>query len=235
MKYFGVLSLAALSILIGCNQHAQQPTSNESEVTPTNLTEDVLSQLTWMGQPETVTLTDQGLEVSVKKGTDFFNNPEDGTVVGTAPYLHTNMAGDFVATALVQPDLSSQWNAVALMVYLDSLHWIKFGFENSDATGPGIVSVVTKVTSDDANGVVLNDLDKVWLSIVRKGNNYAMHWSSDGRNYKMARLTAMPSADSVKVGVEVQSPVGEMARHRIIFFDVNKETAESLRDINKQE
>lgn len=66
------------------------------------------------------------------------------------------MKGDFVATALVQPDFSSQWNAVALMVHIDDKNWIKFAFENSDATGPSIVSVVTKEVSDDANGMVIS-------------------------------------------------------------------------------
>lgn len=235
MKNIWRLSIIALLMLSSCEQVQQQATSNESDAVATNLTEDALSQLTWMGQPETVTLTEHGLEVSVNKGTDFFNNPEDGSVVGTAPYLYSTQTGDFIATALVQPDFTSQWNAVALMVYIDSLNWIKFGFENSDATGPGIVSVVTKVTSDDANGVVLNDLSKVWLTIVRKGDNYAMHWSPDGKNYKMTRLTAMPTSDSVKIGVEVQSPVGELARHKIIHFDVKAATADNMRDINPPE
>jgi uncharacterized protein len=99
----------------------------------------------------------------VTKGSDYFNNPEDKTITASAPFLYLNLEGDFVARALVRPDFSSVWNAAALMVYLDSTNWIKLAFENSDATGKSIVTVVTKADSDDANGVVLEDQEKYGL------------------------------------------------------------------------
>ena len=130
-------------------------------------------------------------------------------------------------------DFSTQWNAVALMMHLDSLNWIKLAFENSDATGASIVSVVTKGISDDANGVVLNRETKVWLAIARKGNNYSMHWSVDGKNFTMARLTSMPDQATVKIGIEAQSPVSDRAMHQIHFFQIEETTVENLRNINE--
>lgn len=197
-----------------------------------NITEKVVSELEWMNHPKSFLVNNNSLHITVGKGTDFFNNPEDGAAVGTAPYLHKIVTGDFVAKALVQPDFSSQWNAAALMVHLDSLNWIKFAFENSDATGPSIVSVVTRGTSDDANGVILNDEHMVWLAIARKGNIYSMHWSVDGENYNMTRLTSMPNQDSVKIGLEAQSPAGDSATHQIHFFEVKKRTVANLRKVN---
>ena len=117
--------------------------------------------------------------------------------MGSAPLLYRTVEGDFIAKALVQPDLSFQWNAVAFMVHIDSSNWIKFAFENSDATGSSIVTVVTKGTSDDANGVILNEQAQVWLAIAKKGNIYSMHWSKDGKDYKMARLTKMPETAEI--------------------------------------
>lgn len=195
------------------------------------MTEDIVSGLTWANDPLSFQITDSTLIVDVAKGTDFFYNPEDGSIVATAPFLHKKIKGDFVAKALVQPDFSAQWNAVALMVHIDSLNWIKFAFENSDATGPSIVTVVTKGTSDDANGVILEDQDRIWLAMARKNDIYSMHWSKDGKDYKMARLTAMPDSSEVKIGLEMQSPVGEKATHLLHFFEIENRTVDHLREL----
>ena len=56
-----------------------------------------------------------------------------------------------------------------------------------------------------------------------------MLWSLDGAEYKMARLAKMPSADTVKIGVEAQSPVGESAAHDILHFEVEERTVADLR------
>ena len=185
-----------------------------------------------MNEPSSFDVQDGSLQITVAKGTDFFNNPEDSSVVESAPFLYQEVAGDFVAKAVVQPDFSAQWNALSMMVYLDSLNWIKFAFENSDATGPSIVTVVTKGTSDDANGVILDSTSTVWLAIARKANIYSMHWSTDGDTYQMARLTSMRSHQSVKIGVEAQSPVGDSAAHQVHYFELVEKTVENLRDIN---
>jgi regulation of enolase protein 1 (concanavalin A-like superfamily) len=88
---------------------------------------------------------------------------------------------------------------------------------------------VTKNVSDDANGVILSDQDEVWLKLIRKDNIYSMLWSLDNEDYKMARLTAMPDAESVKIGVEFQSPVGEEATHKLKYFGLKKRTVADLR------
>ena len=194
-----------------------------------NITIGNLGDFKWLNEPKSFQIENGTLKVVAKKETDFFNNPEDMKKVSTAPLLFKEINGDFVAKALVRPDFTSLWNAVALMVHIDNDNWIKFAFENSDATGKSIVSVVTKNVSDDANGVILNDQDQIWLKLVRKGNIFSMLWSINGRDFKMARLSAMPKIDSVKIGIEFQSPVGESAAHRIEYFKIEKITVQDLR------
>ena len=228
MKTIFYSFIAAIAIL-SCDT-AKKESGSECVSNPThNISTKMLVAMEWLNALTSTELKDSTLWVTVSQGTDFFNNPEDGSIVRSAPFLHQRMQGDFVAKALVQPDFNSQWNAVALMVYLDSLNWIKFGFENSDATGPSIVSVVTKGSSDDANGVVSNDQEQLWLAIAKKDNNYSMHWSKDGKAFYMTRLTSMPEADTIQVGVEFQSPVGETATHTLHFFEVSNQSLENLR------
>ena len=190
---------------------------------------DNLKGFSWLNRPESYAFTDGVFTVLAPAESDYFNNPEDGKITGTAPFLYTEIAGDFVATTKVAPDFSSVWNAVALMVYWDSKHWIKFAFENSDATGPSIVSVVTREVSDDANGVILDDSGAIWLKLIRKGKLYAMHWSRDGENFKMARLAAMPEKEIIKIGIEAQCPAGSGAKHLISFFSLEARTVKDLR------
>lgn len=185
--------------------------------------------LKWINKPKSFTTANGSLRVIVEKGTDFFNSPEDKTITSTAPLLFKQIEGDFVATALLKPDFSSMWNAVAVMVHIDNANWIKFAFENSDATGRSIVSVVTREVSDDANGAILNDQDQVWLKVIRKEQVYSMLWSLDGKVYKMARISSLPVVDTVKIGIEFQCPVGESATHEVTFFGIEKMTVNDLR------
>ena len=226
---FGTFSLLLASgmLYISCTQ--SKPAEKPSEAG--NISKEMVSDMNWANDPNSFEIKDQTLFISVKKGSDFFNNPEDSSVTATAPLLYQKITGDFVVKALVQPDFNAQWNAVSLMAHFDSLHWIKFAFENSDATGPGIVSVVTNGVSDDANGVVLNEHKKVWLALVRKKNNYSMHWSLDGQRYTMARLTSLPDLGEIKIGIEAQSPVGESATHQVHFFEIAERTVEDLRQL----
>ena len=114
------------------------------------------------------------------------------------------------------------------MVHIDPLNWIKFAFENSDATGKSIVSVVTRGVSDDANGVIIEE-DEIWLKIIKKDNLYSMHWSKDGQTFKMARLSRMPAAPTVKIGLEVQCPAGQGAQHELLYFSLEEKTVKDLR------
>ena len=141
-----LICLFILLALVSCQESEIPSDMNTNSSLPANITEALLDNLSWMNEPDSYSVQDSTLRITAVKGSDFFNNPEDSSVVGTAPLLYQSINGDFIAKALIQPDFSAQWNAVALMVYIDSLHWIKFAFENSDATGPSVVSVVTKTT-----------------------------------------------------------------------------------------
>lgn len=193
------------------------------------LTDQDQQDLRWLNPPERFTFKEGALEVTVAGKTDFFNNPENGDITASAPLLYREVTGDFVATALVKPSFDTVWNAACLMVHADSSHWIKLAFENSDATGPSIVTVVTNGVSDDANGAILNGQKSVWLRLIRKGDLYALHWSVDGQEFKMARLCRMPPAAAIKVGMEAQSPVGEATSHSFLFFSLENKTVKDLR------
>ena len=219
-------------IEVSCHNLDNQSSEPFNEVETNALaaiTNENLGDFKWLNEPESYEIEAGILKVVALKGTDFFNDPADTKKTSTAPVLYREIKGDFVAKALIRPDFSSLWNAVALMVHIDNDTWIKFAFENSDATGKSIVSVVTKDVSDDSNGAVLEDQGQIWLKLIRKGNIYSMLWSKEGKDFKMARLSSMPAVDSVKIGIEFQSPVGDSAIHEVKYFEVIGSTVKDLR------
>ena len=230
-----LLPLASVLLILGCQPNQKSSDSNfDVQIDQDkNLLAHQNAQnsgtMVWMHEPEEYRFANNGLEIMAVEGTDFFNDPVSAKATATAPFLYREIEGDFVATVLVEPDFSSLWNAVCLMVHLDSTNWIKFAFENSDATGNSIVTVVTRGVSDDANGVIMEEVNQAWLRLIRKENNYAMHWSRDGKNYKMARLAALPPASVVKIGIEAQCPVGPKARHLVHAFYLENRSIKDLR------
>lgn len=232
-----VLALAGMVAFSGCSdlnspdteKNTQEMKIEQGKNELAGMTEQDMRGFQWMNPPGKFQVADNALHVVAGKGTDFFNNPENGEIAASAPLLFREVSGDFVATTLVRPDFSAMWNAAALLVHADSTHWIKFAFENSDATGKSIVTVVTRGVSDDANGAVLHQPDAVWLKMIRKGNLFAMHWSEDGEAYKMARLSHLPVGETVKIGMEAQCPAGEAATHEFLFFSLGNKTVEDLR------
>lgn len=232
MKKFKINLLVTCLFLLLTHQNeilAQERLSSNETNQFLEIKDEKTSRFKWLNEPKNHTVKDGELHIEAEAKTDFFIDPENKKATATAPFLYKEIKGDFVATTLVQPDFKDQWNASALFMMIDDKHWIKFAFENSDATGKTIVSVVTREVSDDANGAILNDSDQVWLKMIRKGNLYAMHWSLDGITYNMCRLAAMPIAEKVKIGVEAQSPVGETAHHKFLYFNIESKTVKDLR------
>ena len=237
MKKVPLLIGVSVLLLWSCKNQSGSPYEysvkdlNQQENLLATIHPDNLNGFKWMNMPDEYAIGDSSIIIKAGPGTDYFNDPSASTVNANAPFLYKEISGDFVATALLKPDFSDMWNAMSLMMYINNKNWIKFAFENSDATGKSIVTVVTRDVSDDANGVILNDVDLVWLKLARKNDSYSMHWSLDGMDYKMARLSAMPHSDTVKIGIEAQCPVGEKASHKVLFFSLKGETIDDLRKI----
>ncbi len=165
--------------------------------------------------------------------TDWFNDPvpKDGVLsapVANAPFFYTEVSGDFVFRAKVQPNHRYTYDACALMVIEDEQKWAKAAFEASDFGTRAAVCVVTDQVSDDANGCNI-DQDTAWLQIVRKGDIFCVHYSLDGQRFDMVRLFRLSVGESVKVGMEAQSPAGDGGLRLFSNVSLEKRTVDDLR------
>ncbi len=178
----------------------------------------------WLNESQMMEVNGE-IAIIAPAGTDWFNNPvpEDGKLsapAANAPFFYTEVTGDFVFRAKVRPNHRYTYDACALMVIQDEYTWAKAAFEASDFGTKAAVCVVTNQISDDANGCNI-DQDEVWLQIVRVGDVFCTHYSLDGERFDMVRLFHLPVGESVKVGLEAQSPAGEGGLR--FFSDVSLE------------
>ena len=191
-----------------------------------------VSKFQWLNE-STLTFEGDSFTIYAPPECDFFNNPvpENGEFIkplGNAPFLFTEVEGDFVIRVKVTPCFVSDYDAACIMVIQDENVWLKAAFEKSDFGTTTIVCVVTNKVSDDANGCNV-DSDTVWLQVARRGNNFAVHYSLDGLRFDMVRLCLLPVGAVLKVGIEAQSPTGKGGIHRFSNLTIQKQTVADLR------
>ena len=189
-------------------------------------------QWKWLNESEALYVNDE-IAIVAPANTDWFNNPvpENGILtppVANAPFLYTEVEGDFVFRAKVRPNHRYTYDACALMVIEDERHWAKAAFEASDFGTKAAVCVVTNGISDDANGCNI-DQDEAWLQIVRVGDVFGVHYSLDGKRFDMVRLFHLPVGKCVRVGLEAQSPAGEGGLRFFRDVTLEKRTVQNLR------
>jgi regulation of enolase protein 1 (concanavalin A-like superfamily) len=162
----------------------------------------------WLVQPVRWRADGSSLSLVAAGGTDWFVDPSgerEPALNGAA--LVGDAAGDYLFSARVRVGFEATFDAGVLMLHAGDRTWAKLCFEYSPANEPMVVSVVTRRTSDDANGFVV-DGDEVWLRIARLGAAFAFHASNDGREWTLVRHFTLGEDVEPALGFEAQSPTG---------------------------
>ncbi len=169
-----------------------------------------------------------GIRITTPARCDYFQDPAGQLSNDSAPFLHLDVTGDFVARALVAHPFRFTYDAAALMVRQDVKHWAKLCFEATDFGMHAIVSVVTDSVSDDANGANYH-WPQVWLQVVRKGSLFGLHYAPDGEQWNMVRLFSLDLPQTVQVGMVAQCPIGEGTEIDFLNFNLENRTVENMR------
>ena len=168
------------------------------------------------------------MHVTVQPRCDFFRDPAGVHNKDDAPYLWTQVSGDFVAVAHFRPAFTTTWDAGAILARVDDEHWAKLCFEKTDLGTTAAVSVVTRGISDDANGANVTVPD-LWLQLLRMGEVFGMHYSLDGQNWQMVRVFHLAGPAAMKVGVVAQCPAGPGTTLDILHFSIEARRVQNLR------
>ena len=188
----------------------------------------------WLNEGEIVK-KDNRIEIKAPAQTDFFCGSIDECEEGilpeslcNAPFYYTEIEGDFILKVKVSHYSKDTYDSASVMVMKDMSCWAKCCFELTDFGTHAAVSVVTKGDSDDANGCNLEG-DTAWLQVCRVGNNFAFHYSVDGKNFYMMRYFHLPVDPVVKVGLLAQAPVGNGGIRVYEDLSIQKATVKNIR------
>jgi uncharacterized protein len=165
--------------------------------------------LEWLNEPREWRVNDGVLTITADPQTDFFRGIEAFNN-DSACLLFRRVTGDFTLRALVEADNREFADASCLTMRHDETKWAKVCLERSPIGDLNVVSVVTDGTSDDSTGELLTE-PRRWLRISRKGTEFAIHHSGDGRLWRFVRFFFLDVPETVSVGIHVQAPFGDAA------------------------
>ena len=192
------------------------------------------AQFEWLNQSR-ASFKAGRLGIEAPEKSDFFCNngalAQSGITPGTycnAPFFHTRVSGDFVMRVQVSHDFQDTYDAAAIMVMRDVQVWAKACFEKTDFGTHAVVSVVTNLNSDDANGPNL-DGKRAWLQVTRVGDSFAFHYSLDGQQFYMMRFFNLPVGPTVMAGLVAQAPMGKGGQRYFEDFSLEHKTVKNIR------
>lgn len=143
-------------------------------------------------------------------GTDLYRDPRGSSVAPDAERLVGEVRGDFQLSARVAARYDATFDSAVLLGWVDDRTWFKVCAERDAAGTPRVVSVVTRETSDDADGWAVAP-QGVHLRISRTGSAFALHASDDGARWRFVRLFSLDIGTDVplQAGFLAQSPAGQ--------------------------
>jgi len=181
----------------------------------------------WLRSPQSVRHDGDRVVATAAPHSDNFRSPDGSHIVASGPVALTEPpAGDWQFQARTSAEHRSPWDAATIVVWHDEQHWAKLCFELSPQGRPSVMSVVTRSRSDDAVGWPI-DGGVAWLRVSHRDGAYFFHVSTDGSTWSLARQFELGDVP-VRVGIGVQSPVGEGCA---ATFDYVTLTAERLEEI----
>ena len=188
----------------------------------------------WLNE-STIEKSENKIIIMAPEKTDFFiastGKCEEGflpKILSNAPFYYTEIEGDFVIKAKVSHEFKDVYDSASLMIMKNLECWAKACYEYTDFGTHAVVSVVTNGLSDDANGCNLEG-NTAWLQICRVGNNFGIHYSTDGENFYMMRYFSLPADPIMKVGLLAQCPLGNGGKRIYENLTIEKKSVKNIR------
>jgi len=147
---------------------------------------------------------DGALELGAAGRTNLFLAPDGQFARTNAPMALFEPAGDFVFSVRVEAALREVYDVAALVLFENEGSWAKLCYENSVEKEATVVSVVTRGLSDDCNSEPIG-AGFVYFGIVRRGDEFAFHWSKDGTVWRMVRHFSLATKGPLKLGFAVHA------------------------------
>jgi regulation of enolase protein 1 (concanavalin A-like superfamily) len=177
----------------------------------------------WLNEPPSYHLG-RGLEIVTGEKTDFWQRTHYGFRRDDGHCLLADQSGDFSVAARAEFRPGQQYDQCGLMVRADAENWIKTSIEYENERVSRLGSVVTNLGySDWATQDVPSTLREMWHRISRKGSDFLVESSPDGREWLQMRIAHLHAATGVLgVGVYACSPLGNAFWCRFRLLEISE-------------
>ncbi len=162
----------------------------------------------WYNQPPQFNVEGGTIIITSGPKTDFWRKTHYGFIRDNGHFYYQQVTGDFVAEVKITGQYNALYDQAGLMVRQDEITWLKCGIEFVEGVQQAS-AVVTRDFSDWSIIPLPQNPASIWLRLIRKESAIEVHYSVDGRQYKMLRLAYLTPHESVMVGPMIASPEGK--------------------------
>jgi regulation of enolase protein 1 (concanavalin A-like superfamily) len=164
----------------------------------------------WLNQPRHFVIEKGQLIIETEPGTDLWQKTYYGVRNENAPAFLTGVKGDFTFSVKTEFEESNfMYDQCGMLLYIDNENWVKVSVEYENEQFSRLGSVVTNLGySDWATTDIPADISEMWYRLSRRGQDFYIENSADGKNYRQMRMLHMhKTSEKVKIGVYACSPL----------------------------
>lgn len=166
-----------------------------------------LEKMNWFNEPESWSISEGKLNMSVTPGSDYWRISHYGFTVDDAPFYYAEYGGEFEAKVKVSADYKVRFDQAGMMIRIDHENYIKTGIEFVDGKY-NLSTVVTHHTSDWSVIALEKPVKELWIKAVRRLDAIEIFYSFDDKEYTLMRNAWMEANTPVKVGMMAACPDG---------------------------
>lgn len=160
----------------------------------------------WYNEPPSWSVLDNTITVTSAHGSDFWRKTHYGFIRDSGHFYSQLVQGDFVCEVKISGRYEALYDQAGLMVRADETTWMKCGIEYVKGV-QHVSAVVTRDYSDWSVVPLPQNPPALWLRVTRKEGALEAHYSLDGKQYALLRVTYL-TPGPVSVGVMCASPEG---------------------------
>jgi len=167
-----------------------------------------IREFDWINEPENVSFTESGLQITALPETDFWQNIDENFSKDSGHLFAVAQDSDFVLDCKWYFEKIKDSAQCGIMARVDERNWIKFGLLSPNVYLPQIGAIVANRGSSDWSMVEIPDnTQSLWFKLRRCKKDFICYYSLDGEKYHTIRMVHLPTADkSVRVGAYACSP-----------------------------
>lgn len=168
-----------------------------------------VNNLKWTREPKEYTISEKEIVITTDPGTDLWQRTYYGFRNDNAPVLQMETEEEYFSFAVkTEFDSKILYDQCGVAMYLDSENWFKASIEYENQEFQRLGSVVTNQGySDWATTDIDAAVKSMWYRFSRRGSDYCVECSTDGKDYKQMRIFHMLKGDKkITFGLYACSP-----------------------------